>query len=42
MIPTVFEAFVVCYAEQAYFYTDHTLASMNVVELSRLQEWNPP
>lgn len=36
MIHTVFEAFVVCYAEQAYFYTDHTLVSVNVVELSRL------
>lgn len=41
MIHTVFEAFMVPYAEQTRFYTNHTLVSMNVVEFSRLYKWNP-
>lgn len=39
MIHTVFEAFVVCYADQAYFYINNTLVSMNAVELSSTEKW---
>lgn len=42
MIHTVFETFVVCYADEAYIYINNNLVSMNAVELSSIKKWNPP